>query len=287
MRLLSERNADLVCELLNCQVPERTGYRDMLAKAFYGRLQAVRVRDRVIAKQDEGKELRRVVGTMEEGLSTPASQSSDVRVPKNVESLKEFLDMAVTESTEHLIVIYSGGLSKGETTGLVEALVDSGIPTIFIGEGEQSPPQASQIAGRNFFHLSPAAVIASSDEVLCVQTPPSCQRVLILRSVDLNAFRLINHGHAMNWVTVYYADRCEEQERNDPEAESYMVKNAEYVVVGSESLKTNMRSIGAQEVRVVPEGKSAKDQAAEILKLVADPTTKSPVRLAIEGANHG
>ena len=183
----------------------------MFAKAFYGRLQAVRVRDRVIAKQDEAKELRGIIGIVEEGLRPQPSRSSEVPDSKNVESLREFLDRAVTESTEHLVVIYRGGFSKGGATGLVEAFVDCGIPTIFIGEVEESATHPRQIDGGNRFHLSVTAVIASSDDVLCVSAPRSCRRVLILRSADLNAFRLINHAHAMNWVTVYYPDQCEEQ----------------------------------------------------------------------------
>jgi hypothetical protein len=86
-------------------------------------------------------------------------------------------------------------------------------------------------------------------------------------------------------VTVYFPDN--EHELTDLEAERYIVKNAEYFVVGSESLKIEMQSIGAQEVRVVTESESAVDQVAKILELVADAVPKSPVRLAIEGANHG
>jgi polysaccharide pyruvyl transferase CsaB len=288
MRLLSERNADLACDLLNARVTDLASNAecgDMFAKAFYGRLQAVRVRDRVIAKQDEAKELRGIIGVMEEGLRPQSSRSSEVPDSKNVESLREFLDRAVTESTEHLVVIYKGGFSKGGATGLVEAFVNYGIPTIFIGEVEQSATHASQIASGNFFRLSVAAVVASADDMLCVSTPRCCRRVLILRSSDLNTFRLINHAHARNWVTVYFPDN--EHELTDPEAERYIVKNAEYLVVGSESLKVEMQSIGAQEVRVVTESESAVDQVAKILELVADAVPKSPVRLAIEGANHG
>ena len=59
------------------------------------------------------------------------------------------------------------------------------------------------------------------------------------------------------------------------------------VFVGSESLKTDMKAIDAYRVKIFAEGRSSNDQVSEILKVVADPFTKSPVRVAIEGANHG
>jgi len=200
--------------------------------------------------------------------------------------LSEFLDRAVTESTEHLVLIYKEGYSR-DATGLVEALVDCGIPTVLIGGPEQSTTHADQIDGGNLFHLSAAAMMASSDDVLCVSTPRSCRRVLLLKSADLNTFRLINHAHAMNWATVYYPDRSKDQAGSDLEAQTYVIKNAEHVIVASESVKGEMEAIGARGVKVISEGKGSKDQVAQILELLVDPLTKSPVRFAIEGANCG
>jgi hypothetical protein len=134
--------------------------------------------------------------------------------------------------------------------------------------------------------MSPTSVTASSDEVLYVSTPRSCRRVLILKAVDLTTFRLINHAHANNWVTVYWPDQSTQHERTDPDAHSYALKNAEYVVVGTESLKYDMQSIGAREPRIVSDNESANDQVKEILKLVRKAAPKSLVRLAIEGASH-
>jgi polysaccharide pyruvyl transferase CsaB len=267
MRPLAERNAEIACALLNAKgadSPSSTLGNDMFAKAFYGRLQAIRVRDRAIAKRDEAKGLQGSAGILKEEprLVEPA-EAARSRPP---ESLNEFVDMAVTESTEHLVVIYKGRFSKARTNDLVEAFVDCGIPTIFVGEAEDAT-NPNQLEGHNFFHLPVAALMASSDDVLTVSVPGSCRRVLILRSADLNAFRLINHAHAMNWVTVYYSDQHESKASQSPEAESYVVKNVEYVVVGSES--------------------RGEDQVAEIMKLIADPIPKSPVRLAVEGAHHG
>jgi polysaccharide pyruvyl transferase CsaB len=287
MSLLSERNADLARELLNGQVPDsasRHQHSDVFANAFYGRLQAVRVRDRMIAKQNEARELREIIGIMEEESQHRPSRSFEIPDSKRVESLREFLNRAVTESTEHLVLIYKEGYSR-DATSLVEGLVDCGIPTILVSGAEQSATHASQIDGGNCFHLSAAAMRASSDDVLCVSTPRSCRRVLLLRSADLNTFRLINHAHAMNWATVYYPDRSKEQAESDPEAQRYVIKNAEQVIVGSESLKIEMEAIGAQGVKMIAECKSSKDQVAEILELIADPLVKSPVRFAIEGAN--
>jgi len=287
LKLLSERNADLACELINGEVPDRAlsdECLDIFAEAFYGRLQAVRIRDRAIAMQDEEREMREI-GIIEEQRRAQPSQFAEITDSKTVESVREFVQIKVTESTEHLVVIYRGGLSKEGVAGLVEAFVDCGIPSIYIGEKEPSATHASQIQGGNFFHLSVAEVIASADDVLCVSTPRYCRRVLIFRSADLNTFRLINHAHAKNWVTVYYPDK--EQRLTDPQAERYMLRNAEYVLASSESQRIEMQSIGAQEVGMVTEGEGAADQVAKILELVADAVPKSPVRFAIEGVNHG
>lgn len=291
MRLLSERNADLACELLNGHISHSASgdeHSDMFVKAFYGRLQAVRVRDRVIAKQNEARELREIIGIMEEEPQ-PQSHSRAFEIPdsKQVESVREFVDRAVTESTEHLVLVYQDGSSIDGTAALVEALVDHGIPTILIGGAEKSATHANQIYGRNVINLSAAAMTASSDDVLCVSTARSCRRVLVLRTADLNTFRLLNHAHAMNWATVYYPVRSEEQAGRDRAAQTYVINNAEYVIAGSESLRNEMQAIGAQGVRLISESKSAKEQMAEILALVAVPFTKSPVRLAIVGANYG
>lgn len=280
MKPLAERNAEIASALLTDRTPESTSITvcdDLLAKAFYGRLQAVRVRDRVIAKQNDANVLRANAGVLEE----PAGHSEGSRSIRPG-SLREFLDIAVTESTEHLVVIYKDRFSEESSSDLVEAFVNHPIPTIFIGEDEELS-NSSQKGGTNLFRLSVAALQASSDAVLSISTPRSCRRVLILRSADLNAFRLINHAHAMNWATVYYPDQDENQARQSPVAETYLVRNAEYVVAGSKSLRDDMKSLGAREIRIVTASKGAA-QVAEIIKLIADPIPKSPVRLAVKGA---
>ena len=128
---------------------------------------------------------------------------------------------------------------------------------------------------------------ASPDQVLSISTPRGCRRVLVVRSADLNTFRLINHAHAMNWATVYLPAASEEQAAGGLDAHNYIVKNAEHVFAGSKSLKVDMKASDADRTKTVAEGKSLNDQVAEILKVVADPAVKSPVRVAIEGANHG
>jgi len=152
MGLLSEKNADLACELLNAEAPEsasRDEHSDVFANAFYGRLQAVRVRDRMITKQNEARELREIIGIIE-GESQPRL-SLPFKIPdsKTAESLSEFLDRAVTEYTEHLVLIYRVGYSR-DATDLVEALVDRGIPTVLIGGAEQSTTHAVRLTAQNF-----------------------------------------------------------------------------------------------------------------------------------------
>jgi hypothetical protein len=201
-------------------------------------------------------------------------------------SLKEFLDRVVTESTEHLVLIYNDGYSREETLALIEAFADHGIPTIRIAEGDLLPRDASGIDIAHSFYLPLSEMLASSDDVLHISIPRSCQRVLLLRSADLNTFRLINHAHAMNWATVYFPNQSVDEAGSDLEAKTYAIKNAEHVIAGSESLKIEMQAIGARGVKIFPAGRSAKDQVTKILELVGDPRAKSPVRLAIEGANY-
>lgn len=289
MRRLSESNADIACELLSGGVGDSARsyeHSDMFADAFYGRLQAVRVRDRMIAKQDDARALKEIIGIMEEEGQPEPSRSFEMPDSKKAESLKEFLDRAVTESTEHLFLIYEEGYSRDRATaGFTKALADCGIPTIFVNGADQSAADATRINSGNSFHLPAAELAASWDDVLCASTPSSCRRVLLLRSADLNTFRLINHAHAMNWATVYYPGRSEEPAGSNLEAQTYVIKNAEHVVVGTESLKTEMQARGAQGVTLIPDNKSSKDRVAKILELVAD--TRSPVRVAIGGANCG
>jgi polysaccharide pyruvyl transferase CsaB len=294
--LLSERNADLACELLNGGIagaPSRdehgnehgNEHGDMFADAFYGRLQAVRVRDRMLAKQFEASEIREIIDIIAEEPQPRPSRSFEKTESKEDESLAAFLERTVTETTASLVLIYTRGYSRDGTAGLVKALAERDIPTILISGAEQAAARA--ILGGKSFHLTEAAMNASSDQVLSISTPRSCRRVLLLRSADLNTFRLINHAHAMNWATVYFPGRPEEHVEGDLDAHDYMVKNAEYVIVGSESPTVDMKAIDAHRVKIVAEGNSSNDQVVEILKVVADPFTKSPVRVAIEGANHG
>jgi len=288
MGLLSERNADLACELLNGEIagavsPDEQS--DMFGEAFYGRLQAVRVRDRMIAKQFEASEIREVIDIIAEEPQPRRAPSFEMADSKKGESLAEFLERTVTETTGYLILIYTRGYAKDGTAGLVKALAERDIPTILISGAEQSATRA--ISGGKCFHITEAAMNASSDQVLSVTTPRSCRRVVLVRSADLNTFRLINHAHAMNWATVYLPDASEERAEGVLDAHDYIVKNAEHVFAGSESVKGDMKAIDAARIKTVAEGKSFNDQVAEILKVVADPAVKSPVRVAIEGANHG
>ncbi len=292
MGLLSERNADLACELLNgglagalSRDEHRDGHGDMFADAFYGRLQAVRVRDRMLAKQFEAGEIREIIDIIVEERQPQPSRSFEMPESKEDESLASFLDRTVTETTGWLVLIYTRRYSRDGTADVVKALAERDIPTILISGGEQSATRS--ILGAKCFHLTEAAMNASFDRVLSVSTPRACRRVLLLRSADLNTFRLINHAHAMNWATVYFPGRPEEHAKGDLDAHDYMVKNAEYVIAGSESLNVDMKTIDAHRVKIVAEGKNSNGQVAEILRVVADPLTKSPVRVAIEGANHG
>lgn len=292
MGLVSERNADLACELLKSEIAGAVSHDeaaaeqgDMFADAFYGRLQAVRVRDRMLTKQFEAAEIREIIDIIAEDPQPRASRSVEAPDSKEGESLAAFLDRTVTETTGHLVLIYTRGYSKNGTADLLKALAEREIPTILISGAEQSATRA--VSGGKGFHITEAAMNASSDHVLSVSTPSSCRRVLLLRSADLNTFRLINHAHAMNWATVYLPDASEAQAEGDIAARDYMIKNAEYVFVGSQSQQVDMKAIDAQRVNIVAEGKSPSDQVAEILKVVADPFTKSPVRVAIEGASHG
>jgi polysaccharide pyruvyl transferase CsaB len=292
MGLLSERNADLACELLNGEIAGAAPsdqHRDeqgaMFGDAFYGRLQAVRVRDRMLAKQFEAGEIREIIDIISEEPEPRRSPSFEMPDSKKGESLAEFLERTVTETTGYLILIYTRGYSRDGTADLVRALAERDIPTILISGADQSATPA--ISGGKCFQITEAAMNASPDQVLSVATPRSCRRVLLLRSADLNTFRLINHAHSMNWATVYLPDASEEQAEGDRDAHDYIVKNAEHLFVGSESLKVDMKAIDAGRIKTVAEGESLNDQVAEILKVVADPAVKSLVRVAIEGANHG
>lgn len=292
MGLLSERNADLACELLNGDIAgaapsdeHRDEQGDMFGDAFYGRLQAVRVRDRMIAKQFEASEIREIIDIISEEPQPRRSSSFEMPDSKKGESLAEFLERTVTETTGYLVLIYTRGYSRDGTAGLVKALAERDIPTILVSGAEQSATRA--ISGGKCFQITEAAMNASPDQVLSVSTPRSCRRVLLMRSADLNTFRLINHAHAMNWASVYLPDASEEQAEGDLDAHDYIVKNAEHVFVVGESLKVDMKAVGAGRTQTVAEGKSSNDQVAVILKVVADPVVKSPVRVAIGGANHG
>lgn len=289
MGLLSERNADLACEILNGEIAgasSRDVRGDIFANAFYGRLQAVRVRDRMIAKQFQAGELREIVDILEE---PPPRSSRSFEVPSSEkdESLAEFVERTVTDSTRHLILIYTRGRARNTTAELARALSESDMPTILISGAEESATHAGKMPGGKCFNLSEATMNASSDQVLSIVTPGSCRRVLLLRSADLNTFRLINHAHAMNWATMYYRDPSEEQAERDLDAQNYIFKNAEYLIAGSESVKVDMQANGAERVDVVAESRSPNDRVAEILKVVAGSIVKSPVRVAIEGANNG
>lgn len=296
MGLLSERNADVACELLNDELAgaasreehreeHRDELGDMFANAFYGRLQAVRVRDRMIAKQFEAGEIREIIDIIAEEPQPRRAPSFEMPDSKKGGSLAEFLERTVTETTAYLILLYTRDYSRDGTAGLIKALAERDIPTILISGAEKSATRA--ISGGKCFQLTEAAMNASSDQVLSVSTPRSCRRVLLVRSADLNTFRLINHAHAMDWATVYFPVASEEQAEEDLAAHDYIVKNAEHVFVGSESRKVDVKASDAGRMKTVTEGNSLNDQVADILKVAADPAVKSPVRVAIEGANHG
>jgi hypothetical protein len=246
-------------------------------------LQAIRVSDRAIARQDKTNELREIIGIMEAEQWTQRSLY-EIADSNNVRPLQEELQKVVSQSTEHLVLIYNGSSLNGGTNSLARGFADYGIPVIVVCEADHANPIES--AGK-VFQLSVAAMVASWDEVLCVSVPRSCARILLLRSADQNSFRLINHAHAMGWMTIYFPVQYTQQPSHDSEAEKYIVSNVEQVIAGSDSIKNSMQSIAAREVKVVSDSENEKSKVAEILALVSEALTESPVRLAIKGASYG
>lgn len=289
-RVLSERNAAVACELLSNEVSDLvldSESSDMLAEAFYGRLHGIRVRDYVIANDDR-TELREILRILEAENSTKPPMPPGTLESNELQPLRDFLQKQDIASPAHVLVIYkSGSLADGARI-LAESFAGSDIPVVLVCENEQTASRADAVAGGGrLFQLPVASMVRSWDEVLRIPTSRNRQRILVLTSADENTFRLINHAHAMDWATIYYPTSRDQRDSHDSDAEKYVVNNVEYVIVDSESLKDEMKSLGVQEVITLGNSQSGNNQVAEILTLTADTLPRSPVRLAIKGASHG